>query len=131
MASKHSEYDIFLSYNWDHKAHVQKLYEKLVHMNLKVWVDFKELDNTPLTDQLADGITNSRVFMCCVTKKYSQSDNCKLEFHYAKTNKKLMIILMFEHYNNIEKGIQIIINPQTRYNIELTSLSQVHKYLKV
>ena len=114
MASNQPEFDIFLSYYHDHKAHVQKLYEKLVQMNLKVWVDFKELDHTPLENQLADGITNSRLFMCCVTKKYSQSVNCEKEFHYAITKKKPMIVLMLEHYNNIEKGIQIEINTQRR-----------------
>ena len=109
-----SDFDVFLSYNHDHKEHVKKLYEKLVEMNVKVWVDFKELGNSPLIDQLANGIIKSRAFMCCATKKYSESNNCKIELSFAVTNKKPLIILMLEHYDNIAPGIQIVINPQTR-----------------
>ena len=93
---------------------MRKLYEKLIQLNLKVLVDFKDLGYTPLTDQLADGILKARVFICCITKKYSESDNCKLEFSFAKTNKKPMIIIMLEHYKYIAAGLQIVINPQIR-----------------
>ena len=83
-------------------------------MNFTVWMDDKELDNSDLDEQLANGIAKSRVFLCCVTKKYSQSDNCKKEITFATTKKKPMIILMFEHFSNIPEGFQIKINNQRR-----------------
>ena len=112
--SNQLEYDIFLSYNWDHKAHVQKLFDKLSQLNLKVWIDDKELAHTSLTAQLANGITKSRVFMCCISKKYSESENCKKELFYAILKKKPMIVLMFEHFNNILEEIKMEINTHRR-----------------
>ncbi len=114
MASNQLEFDIFLSYNWDHKAHVEKLYQKLQQLNLTVWIDDVELDNSDLDEQLANGIAKSRVFMCCVTKKYSQSENCKKEFSFATTKQKPMIVLMLEHFSNIPEGFQIKINNHRR-----------------
>jgi len=61
--SSDNQFDIFLSYNWDHKSYVKKLYDKLRNMNFKVWIDDIELDHTRLTSQLANGITN-HIFSC-------------------------------------------------------------------
>ena len=113
-SNKQFDYDIFLSYNWDHKPYVQKLYDKLCNLNLKVWIDDKELDHTSLTAQLANGIKNSLVFMCCITKKYSESKNCREEFFFAISENKPTIILMFEHYKEIDKEIQMKINTERR-----------------
>ncbi len=122
MASNQPEFDIFLSYNWDHKAHVQKLYEKLARMNLRVWIDDKELEHTTLKAELANGIARSRVFMCCVTEMYSRSDNCVEEFFYAKRKNKPMITLMFERFDDkIAPVIEMAINTQRRYNILTTN----------
>ncbi len=113
-SDKKFDYDIFLSYNWDHKPYVQKLYNKLRNLNLKVWIDDEELDHTSLTAQLAKGINNSLVFMCCITKKYSESKNCKEEFFFAISENKPTIILMFEHFNEISDGIRIRIIDRRR-----------------
>jgi len=112
--SNDNQFDIFLSYNWDHKPYVKKLYDKLRKMNYKVWIDDIELDHTQLSSQLADGINKSKVFMCCITKKYSESRNCREEFFYAINKNKPTIILMFEHYKEISEEIQIEINTERR-----------------
>jgi hypothetical protein len=118
MYQKNSEqfYDVFLSYNWAHKPYVRKLYENLKDQyNLKVWIDDIELDNSSLTAQLANGITKSSIFVCCITKEYSKSENCKQEFFLAKRRKKPMIILMLEPFDdNIEPDIEMAINTERR-----------------
>ncbi len=98
--------DIFLSYNRGNKAYVQRLYDKLCNLKLKVWIDDKNLDNTSLNLQLAKGIKNSHVFMCCITKKYSESQNCQNELLFAIKENKPIIILMFEHFDKISNEIQ-------------------------
>jgi hypothetical protein len=63
--------DIFLSYNCNIKEQVKLLHDKLESLNFKVWRD-KQLHagNSALTSQLAKGIKNSKVVICCITKDY-------------------------------------------------------------
>ncbi len=108
--------DVFISYNWDHKKFVMRFYEELKNnFKLKAWIDDFELKHTSLSLQLAKAITDSRVFVCFITKKYSESDNCKLEFFLAKRKKKPMIIIMLEPFDdNIAPEIEMVINTERR-----------------
>jgi len=114
--SRNGQFDdeIFLSYNLDNKDYVQRLYDKLCNLKLKVWIDDKKLDNTSLNLQLANRIKNSQVFMCCITKKYSESQNCQNELLFAIKENKPIIILMFEHFDKISIEIQFQINKNGR-----------------
>ncbi len=112
--SSNNQYDIFLSYNREHKRYVEELYEKLSNLNFNVWIDYKELDHTSLMVQIANGINSSRVFMCCVSKNYSESGDLRKEFFFALSKNKPTVILMFEPYENISEEIQIEINTRRR-----------------
>jgi len=91
-------FDVFISYNWGIKKHVQQLYAILTSLNYKVWLDERELNagNSPLTAELAMAIKNSKVILCCITTDYCKSYNCNLEVEYASAKKKEMIALMIE-----------------------------------
>jgi len=118
MSTERNEFDIFLSYNHDVKDKVRNLYNKLtIDLNFKVWIDYNQLDNNMLYDQLTEGIKKSTVFLCCVTKKYTESVNCIRELNFASESKKTMIVLMFERLQINEIGsVGFIISPLTRYN---------------
>ena len=78
-------FDVFLSYNWGVKPQVTALYRELTgKQGLKVWMDDFELGQERLADELSGAIYHSKVFMCCITKKYCESENCKDELDYAK-----------------------------------------------
>lgn len=65
-----SNFDVFISYQWDIKEHVIALYSKLTYdYGLKVWLDEFEMGSRRLTSELARAISNSTVFLCCVTQK--------------------------------------------------------------
>jgi len=70
--------------------------------------------------ELANAIKNSTVFICCLTKKYCESKNCKNELEYADASEKKVIVLMFERFtkNDFSEigGIGFIIGPMVRYN---------------
>ena len=118
MSKENDQFDIFLSYNWDVKDKVKNLYNKLTNdFNLRVWIDYNQLDNNMLYDQLTEGIRKSTLFLCCVTKKYTESVNCIRELNFASESKKTMIILMFERLQINEIGsVGFIISPLTRFN---------------
>jgi isocitrate dehydrogenase len=102
--------DIFISYNWNIKDQVKKLYENLKSLGYNVWLDDKNLEtsNNALTVQLASAIKNSKLFICCVTTDYCKSNNCNREIEYADSSAKPIIPLMIEKISptNIEE-IQI------------------------
>jgi hypothetical protein len=112
------KFDIFLSYNWDSKTLVKSLYTRLTtDFKYKVWLDDVQLDSRNLFEQLIQGINDSRIFLCCITKKYSQSDNCIREINYASINKIPLVIVMLERLNINELGsIGFIIASLTRFN---------------
>jgi len=90
--------DAFFSYNWSIKDKVKQLSDNLEKQNITVWRDEINLETNdkPLTSQLADAIKNSKIFICFVTINYCKSFNCNLEFEYANSLAKPMIVLMIE-----------------------------------
>ena len=110
-------YDIFISYQWASKPLVEKIHEKLVVTEYDVWRDDEQLTGNDLNEQLINGIQNSACIVCFITKKYSESENCKREISYASSLKKQLLIVMLENVSIKELGsIGFIINPLTRFN---------------
>lgn len=113
------KFDIFISYQWDLKAEVKLLYNKLkTELNLKVWMDEYELKaGSNLYDQITHGLNDSYCVIALVTKKYSKSENCKLEIEYAQSSNIPMIVLMMERVEIKELGsVGLIVNRKTRLN---------------
>jgi len=67
---------------------------------------------------IIDGIRNSSVILCCITRKYTESKNCKREIAFADKLSKPIEILMFERLEIGDIGsIGFIINPIVRHNL--------------
>lgn len=49
-----------------------------------------------LRETIAHGITNCKVFISCLTKKYCDSEMCLSEANLARDCKKLIVPLLFE-----------------------------------
>ena len=117
-------FQVFLSYQWDIKPEIRSIYKILTEeYNLKVWMDEHELKPTGnLYDQLTTGLNNSKYVLCFITKKYSQSKNCKFEIEYAsnlnENNENKIIVKMMEDLKMREIGsVGMIINVKTRINM--------------
>ena len=113
-----TSYDIFISYNSEIKDKVIRLYRKLTQKHkLRVWLDQYEIGSSRYSEELSHAILNSKIFLCCITKKYTESENCKDEICYAKNLKKKMIVLMFERLTISDLGgVGFIICPLVRSN---------------
>ena len=81
------EIDVFLSYNWMIKDQVKQLEEKLIDSGLKVWRDESlhglKSNGSDLLGQIANAISNSKIFICFITELYCQSQICNQEIHSA------------------------------------------------
>ena len=96
--NKNEIFDIFISYNWGIKEDVIKLEENLRKKNYSVWRDDYELQaGENLESRLVEAITNSKLFVCCITEDYCMSKNCNLEFNYATNLNKPLVCLMIQN----------------------------------
>ena len=121
MAS-HSHYDIFLSYQSDHQNQIISFSKTLKDsFGYSVFLDINNLNSgRTLADELSKAISASDLFICFVTKAYSNSDNCIKEFKWAtEHNKKNTIVVMLEkvELNELGNGLGFDIHPLLRINL--------------
>ncbi len=70
---------------------------------------------------IIDGIRNSRLVVCCITQKYTESKNCRREICFADQMSKPLEVLMFERLNMSEiGGVGFIITPIVRHPVYKT-----------
>lgn len=114
-----SDYDVFISYQWDIKEHVRELYKVLTtRYNIKVWMDEYEMGSSRLASELASAISKSKVFLCCITQRYSESRNCIHEINWAYNRHKKFVVLMFERLMMDDiPDVGFLIDPLVRYNV--------------
>jgi hypothetical protein len=94
-------FDIFISYTSKSSAsntsQIQKLYKRLTEdYNFKVWLDLEQLNLDNISKTIAEGIRNSKLIICCVTKFYSQSTIQQSELELVSELKKPLVIIMLE-----------------------------------
>lgn len=91
------QYDLFLSYQWNIKENVQSLHDYLSSLNYTVIMDDHTFSaNSDLSIQITQAVKNSRAVICCITKAYDTSKNCRREISLANDYNKPLIVLMFE-----------------------------------
>ena len=93
-----------MSYNSGKKQQVKVLHELLKNKNYQVKFYEKEIqaDHDSLTQEQADDIKSSKVILCCITKDYCKSKNCKLEIEYARAKKQEIVVLMLENLDSAQ-----------------------------
>ena len=77
-----------LSYQWDNQTEVKQLKEFLEEHDLKVWIDEEQMHGN-IFSRMQEAINHSKVVVLCMSRKYELSDNCRLEFNYARKIKKI------------------------------------------
>lgn len=133
---------IFLSYAWGEKVNdtrpnqdlIKLVRGKLVAEGFKVWMDIFKLGMGNLYENLQNAINSSIVIICFINDAYIESENCRMEFFYArelasyyeKENKKnpqlkrkLTVIPIFlKSYSVVElkHGIGFVLNSSLRIN---------------
>lgn len=120
MSSDNKLNDIFLSYQWDSQQEVLKLKEFLIKNGYQVWMDLTGLSGgDTLTEKLAEAISNSKIVICCITRKYAKSTMCRKEIHFAINEGKPLIPLMFEDVkiSELVGGVGFLISDILRINL--------------
>ncbi|XP_012942420.1 uncharacterized protein LOC101845869 [Aplysia californica] len=86
---------IFISYSWNEKELVKKIYNSLAAEGYKLWVDWEQMGGSTL-QAMADAVENSAVVLVCMSERYKQSPNCRTEAEYTFQLRKDYIPLMMQ-----------------------------------
>ena len=98
-ASTRQEKDpvVFVSYQWDSQRVVMKLRDRLSAEGFGCWMDVGQIGaGDQLYEEIDKGIRACRVFLSCVTKRYTQSRNCRREVTLANLYQKPIIPILME-----------------------------------
>jgi len=78
---------VMISYNWGVQPIVLKLAKELQGAGYKVWLDVEQMQGSTL-EAMASAIEGSAIVLICMTEKYKESPNCRLEGEYCSQQKK-------------------------------------------
>jgi serine/threonine protein kinase len=99
-------YDIFFSYRWTHQKvglHVVKL---LQAYGYRVWID-KNCMSRDMRTSVIEGVQNSSVFLCFLSKSYQDSSACMFELEEAKKKSKPIVVVVVDE-NSLDWANQIV-----------------------
>jgi hypothetical protein len=101
----------FLSYCHSDKDIVHRVADELIKLNYKIWIDRDLIQGNFLFADIQNGIENSHVVICFISKNYCDSQNCLKEITLADTkNKKLLPIMLDNFFKDEKEGIQFMIS---------------------
>ena len=98
MAAKQNKWDVMISYEWKSGENYADLLKKyLERAGYTVWMDKEQMLGDILTG-MAKGVSYSDIIILLISKGYSESHNCSLEYRHAHTMKKFIIPAKVENY---------------------------------
>ncbi|XP_077985115.1 uncharacterized protein LOC144439756 [Glandiceps talaboti] len=86
---------VMISYQWDVQKLMLKLKQQLEKNGYRVWMDLDQMGGSTL-QAMADAVENAAVVLVCVSQKYKDSPNCRVEGEYAFQQRKKIVPLMVE-----------------------------------
>ncbi|CAF0902792.1 unnamed protein product [Adineta steineri] len=89
------KYDIMISYSHSNKDLCLQIYESLIKLNYRVWLDFENMYGSTL-QSMATAIELSDMVFICMPNPYKQSAYCRSEAEYAYTRQRHIIPLVME-----------------------------------
>ena len=91
-------FDIMISYSHKDEVLCKQIYEELLHVGFRVWIDFDQMHGNVM-DAMAQAIERSHTIVICMSEQYRRSNYCRAEAHYAfQRQLKIVPILLQEHY---------------------------------
>ncbi len=103
-----------ISYNWGNQPVVKRLAKSLQSLGYKIWLDIEQMEGSTLEASncilifidikiipnfffsVATAIEQSYLVLICVSQKYKDSPNCRLEGEYCMNRKVPFIPLMMQ-----------------------------------
>ncbi|XP_062585822.1 uncharacterized protein LOC134247482, partial [Saccostrea cucullata] len=94
-SAKKNKGHVFISYSWNEKEIVMKIRERLKKEGVEVWIDVERMGGSTLS-AMAEAVENAALVLICMSEKYKESPNCRLEAEYTFQLRKEYIPLMVQ-----------------------------------
>lgn len=89
---------IMISYEWGSQAKVLLIKEELEKAGYHTWMDVDKMSGSTL-EAMALAVEGAAAVLCCVSKKYKESQACRTEAEYAfQMRKRIVPVLMETNY---------------------------------
>lgn len=86
---------IMISYNRESRDICLRIKNEIEKRGLKCWIDVHDMSGSTL-EAMADAIEQASCVLICMTEKYKESPNCRLEAEYVVNIKKPFIPLILQ-----------------------------------
>ena len=86
---------VMISYNSKTRDQCLKIKSALENEGYKIWIDVENIHGSSL-ESMANAIEESSCVLMCMTEKYKQSANCRLEAEYCINQNKPIVPLIME-----------------------------------
>ena len=87
---------IFISYSHSNKTLVHPLVVRLKDL-YPIWINIDKLiGGVRLSEEIENGVRDSSLFICFISKEYCESDACNKEIALANKLKKLILPIMLQ-----------------------------------
>jgi hypothetical protein len=107
---------VMISYNWDNQHIVVELANQLKKAGCLVWLDLEEMVGSSL-EAMASAVESSQVVLICMSRKYKESANCRLEAEYAFRRKKALIPLMMQPQYDADGWLGAVVGTKIWYTV--------------
>ena len=98
QSHREETFDLMMSYSHKNKELCKQLYDELVKMGYRVWIDFDQMHGN-IMDAMAHAIEQSHTVIVCLSEDYRKSNYCRAEAHYAfQRQRKIVPVLLQKHY---------------------------------
>lgn len=89
---------IMISYQWGHQELIKEIKANLSKRGYNVWLDIEKMNGSTL-QAMAEAVEQSCLILICMSPKYKESANCRMEAEYTLNCKKEFLpLIMSKNY---------------------------------
>jgi transcriptional regulator NrdR family protein len=124
---------IFISYNSESRSICLNIKTFLESIGFKCWIDVENIHGSSI-DAMAKGIETASCVLICMTEKYKESNNCRMEAEYTLQKQKPFVPLILQKSFHPDGWLGFMLGSKiyidyTKYSFEECS-SRLQKELK-
>lgn len=107
---------VMISYCWAQQPFIFAFIKHLKEQGVRYWLDVEQMSGSTL-EAMANAVEGAAAIFLCVSRKYKDSANCRLEGEYAQKLGKKMIPLMVEKDYTADGWLGLLLGSKLWYKM--------------